>query len=65
MRVSHKFKNLTTLVWDVGGLTEEKINDQNLKKNFRYDIIFPTKKHILPKNKKTSLVTFTLRVLEK
>ena len=45
MRVSHKFKNLTILVWNVGGLTEEKINDKKFKKNFRYDIICLTETH--------------------
>ena len=47
MRVSHKFKNLTTSVWNVGGLTEEKINDQKFIKNFRYHIICLAETHTI------------------
>ena len=45
MRILPKLKNLTVLVWNVGGLTEEKIYDQKFKNNFRYDIICLTETH--------------------
>ena len=45
MRKSFRFSNLTFLVWNVGGLTRDKLEDRKFRKLLKYDVICLTETH--------------------
>ena len=51
MRKSSRFSNLTFLVWNVGGLTIDKLEDRKFRKLLKYDVICLTETHTTIKSK--------------